>query len=262
VNLKGIWPSVGQADHPAWSWMVLISALLHGAGVIMFWGWQHYAPRRAFNPDVIAVSLVGPVTSAPAPGPARAPSPAQEPAPSPSESSTTQRSRIPLPVPQAERKLVSIRPSEVKAPERTAPAPSVEKPSPAPPSPSAGASQGASRTATTGPQVPGAPAGAGGGGGKLTAEEARYLEMLKQRIQENWRAYLSPEEDVPVQVRIQIASDGRIREFAFVKGSGKSHIDSSVVGALKKVVLPPPPSSLADQPLDLRFLPSGPQALR
>jgi TonB family protein len=91
----------------------------------------------------------------------------------------------------------------------------------------------------------------------MGGEEARYLQMLQQRIEENWRAYLPPEQGVLGEVRIRISSDGGIREFSFVKGSGKSHVDASIVSAIKKVVLPPPPSSLADRPLVLRFWPSG-----
>ncbi|MGQ9654310.1 MAG: energy transducer TonB, partial [Thermodesulfobacteriota bacterium] len=111
------------------------------------------------------------------------------------------------------------------------------------------------QAATPGPKAASAPAG--GGGGTMAAEETRYLQMLQQRIEENWRAYLPPEQGVLGEVRIRISSDGAIREFSFVKGSGKSHVDASIVSAIKKVVLPPPPSGLADRPLVLRFWPSG-----
>jgi TonB family protein len=106
-----------------------------------------------------------------------------------------------------------------------------------------------------GPKVAAATPG-GGGGGKLTPEEARYVQMLQERVQDSWRAYLPPEEEVLGEVRILISPDGRIREMTFVRGSGKSYVDSSIMSALKKVVLPPPPASLADQPVILRFRPT------
>jgi hypothetical protein len=94
----------------------------------------------------------------------------------------------------------------------------------------------------------------------VSTEEARYLQMLQERIEESWRAYLPPDEGVLGEVQIQISSDGRIRDFTFLKGSGKGHVDASIVSALKKVTLPAPPSSLADRPLVLRFWPSGPRS--
>jgi TonB family protein len=84
--------------------------------------------------------------------------------------------------------------------------------------------------------------------------------MLQERIEENWRTFLTEEEGVLGEVRIQIAPDGRVREFVFLKGSGQSHVDASIVNALKKVALAPPPASLADRPLILRFWPSGPRS--
>jgi outer membrane biosynthesis protein TonB len=164
-------------------------------------------------------------------------------------------------VPQAERKAVSINPTEVKAPERTAPPQKLDTPPPQPKSTQA-QPESSSKPAEAGPKATAGAAAApgGGGGGKLTPEEARYLQMLQERIEENWRAYLPPDEGVLGEVRIQIGQDGRIREFTFVKGSGKSHVDSSIVTALKKVALAPPPASIADRPLVLRFWPSGPKS--
>jgi hypothetical protein len=91
----------------------------------------------------------------------------------------------------------------------------------------------------------------------MTAEEARYIDILKQRIWDNWRAYLPPEKGVLGTVRIRISGKGRIKEFTFIKGSGMAHIDSSITRALKKSVLPPPPAALADNPLLIRFWPSS-----
>jgi len=257
-RLSGV--AFGEAGHPSWHWMVVVSIVLHGVGLLAVWGLERYTPRRSFDPTVISVRLVGAVPSAsmsPAPQSSSQAQTQSRPTPPP-EKATTSQSRIPLPVPQAERKAVSINPTDVKTPERTPPpVPKVETPPPpAPKAPSSGkgASQGG---ADVGPKVAAAATG-GGGGGNFTAEEAQYLQMLQERIHESWTAYVGPEEG-EVLVRIQISPDGRIREFTFLKGSGKSFVDSSIVSALKKVALPPPPASLADRPLPLRFLPSGPK---
>jgi TonB family protein len=99
-----------------------------------------------------------------------------------------------------------------------------------------------------------------GGGGRLSHEESRYIRLLQARIAENWQAYLEPEEGVLGEVQIRISTAGRIREFKFHRGSGKAHVDDSIVRALKKVLLPPPPKTLANRTLILRFWPSGPQS--
>ncbi len=255
MTLRAPWVSMRDGDHPPWHWMVTLSVLLHAGGILGVWGLEQFAPRRAYSPAVVSVRLVGPLGGGPAvtqpaptpQQPAAQPSPQSQPAPA--------RTRIPLPVLQAERKVVSVRPSEIKAPERTPP---VERPEPSTPQRSAASTQGAASSGT-GPKGA-TPTPGGGGGGNVNAEEARYLQMLQERIEESWRAYLPQDEGVLGEVQIQISSDGRIRDFSFLKGSGKSHVDASIVSALKKVALPPPPSSLADRPLVLRFWPSGPKS--
>lgn len=251
------WRSVGpitpESDHPSWHWMVLFSLFFHGIGGLFVLGLEQYAPRRSFNPEVISVRLVGPMET----GAVRATS---QPSPSlpqgqpstPQHKESTPPKRIPVAVPQAERKTVSINPSDVKPPERTPPK-TIEPPSTSQPQPASPSKGG--QAATIGPKAATGPAGEGSG--NMGTEEARYLQMLQQRIEENWRAYLPQEQGVLGEVRIRISPDGGIREFSFVKGSGKSHVDASIVSAIKKVVLPPPPSSLADRPLVLRFWPSG-----
>jgi outer membrane biosynthesis protein TonB len=236
--------------------MVILSLFLHGAGVLLVLGVEQYAPRRSFDPQVISVRLVGPAEAGAirAVGQPAPIAPHDQP-PAPQSKEPTPQKRIPVAVPQAERKTVSINPSEVKPPERASP----QKIEPLPPrqaQPASPAKEGGQATAGLGPKAAGGPTG--GGGGDMGSEEARYLQMLQQRIEENWKAYLPPEQGVLGEVRIRISPDGGIREFSFLKGSGKSHVDASIVSAIKKVVLPPPPSSLADRPLVLRFWPSGP----
>jgi len=246
--------------HPAWHWMVLLSILLHVAGAVALVAVEKHIPRRSIDPSVISVRLVGAV-----PGPAMVQSAPSSGQTAPAQSKPAQQekpapNKIPIPVPQAERKAVSIQPTEVKVPERTQAAQKLELPKETEPKTSQGGKGNAKSGSDVGPKVAAAQPG-GGGGGKLTAEEARYLQMLQDRIEESWRAYVPAEEGgVLGEVRIQISGDGKIREFAFVKGSGKSHVDSSIVSALSKVALPPPPASLADKPLVLRFWPSGPKA--
>lgn len=257
----GFW-GVHEGDgHPAWKWMLFMSLLLHGLGVMAVVALERYVPRRSIEPSVISVRLVGslPGASMVQASPTGAQSAPAQKSPAPVEERKPSPARIPILVPQAERKAVSIQPTEVKAPERTPPVQKKEpRTGPGPKTRSSG--QGSSHVgANVGPKV--AAAQPGGGGGKLTAEEARYLQMLQDRIEESWRAYVPAEErGVLGEVRIQISADGRIREFTFIKGSGKSHVDSSIVSALTKVLLPPPPASLADRPLILRFWPSGPNA--
>lgn len=246
--------------HPAWHWMVLLSLLLHLAGAVAVVVVEKHVPRRSLESSVISVRLVGAV-----PGPAMVQSPASSGQSTPAQSKPAQKqeptpSKIPVPVPQAERKAVSIQPTEVKVPKRSQPAQDIEAPKESLPKAPQGAKGNAPSGSDVGPKVAAAQPGAGGGG-RLTPEEARYLQMLQDRIEESWRAYVPAEEaGVLGEVRIQIAGDGRIKEFVFVKGSGKSHVDSSIVSALTKVKLPPPPPSIADRPLVLRFWPSGPKS--
>jgi outer membrane biosynthesis protein TonB len=261
VNHRAISFSIEEGGQTGWNWMVFLSVLLHCVALMAIWGLERYTPRRTLDPSVISVRLVGALpTASLSPAPQSSSSqPATQNRPAPAEEKpASAASRIPLPVPQAERKAVSINPTEVKAPERTTAPQKIETPPPPAKSP-LGEPGGGSRGAETSPKVAAAAPG-GGGGGKLTPEEARYLQMLQERIEENWRAYLPPDEGVLGEVRIQIGPDGRIREFTFVKGSGKSHVDSSIVTALKKVALAPPPASIADRPLVLRFWPSGPKS--
>ncbi len=249
--------------HPAWHWMIFLSLLLHALGAVAVVAFEKHVPRRSVDLSVISVRLVGAV-----PGPSMVQSAASGGQSAPAQRKPAQQEeerkavpkRIPIPVPQAERKAVSIQPTEVKVPERREAAQKIELPKePLPKAPQAGKGNAQSGP-EVGPKVAAAQT-AGAGGGKLTAEEARYLQMLQDRIEESWRAYVPAEEGgVLGEVRIQISGDGRIREFVFVKGSGKSHVDSSIVSALTKVTLPPPPASIADKPLVLRFWPSGPKA--
>ncbi len=244
-------PTISGSDEPSWHWMVFLSLFLHGVGGLFILGLEQYAPRRTFNPEVISVRLVGPVDTGVARATAKPSEPQGQPS-APQHKEATPPKRIPVAVPQAERKTVSINPSDVKPPERTPPK-TIEPPTS--PQPQTGSPSKTGQAATPGPKAVSGPAREGGG--SIGSEEARYLQMLQQRIEENWKAYLPPEQGVLGEVRIRISPDGGIREFSFVKGSGKSHVDASIVSAIKKVVLPPPPSSLADRPLVLRFWPSG-----
>lgn len=259
---RTLWGGSEAHGHPSWQWMVLASLLVHGLGALVLVTLERNIPRRHVDPSVISVRLVGalPGASMVQSSPAGAQSAPAQKSPSHVEERKPAPVKIPIPIPQAERKSVSIHPTEIKPPERTPPARREEsKSGPSPKSASSG--QGASVAGSElGPKVASAQPG-GGGGGKLTAEEARYLQMLQDRIEESWRAYVPSEEaGVLGEVRIQISAQGRIREFTFIKGSGKSHVDSSIVSALSKVTLPPPPPSLAERPLVLRFWPSGPKA--
>ncbi len=251
------WSSQG---HPAWHWMIFLSMLLHAAGVVAVVAIEKHVPRRSMDPSVISVRLVG---ALPGPSMVQSPSTSGQSPPSQSQPARQEKatpSRIPIPVPQAERKAVSIQPTEVKVPERTQPAQKIELPKGPDAKGQPGGKGNAPSGAEVGPKVAAGQPG-GGGGGKLTPEEARYLQMLQDRIEESWRAYVPAEESgVLGEVRIQISGDGRIKEFVFLKGSGKSHVDSSIVNALTKVTLPPPPASIADKPLVLRFWPFGPKA--
>lgn len=246
--------------HPAWHWMVLFSLVLHAAGAVALVAVEKHAPHRNIDPSVISVRLVGAV-----PGAAMVQSPVSSGQSTPAQTKPAHQekpasSKVPIAVPQAERKAVSIQPTEVKVPERKQTAQMVEPQREAEPKTPQGGKGNAKSGSDVGPKVAAAQPG-GSGGGKLTPEEARYLQMLQDRIEESWRAYVPAEEGgVLGEVRIQISGDGRIREFVFVKGSGKSHVDSSIVSALTKVALPPPPASIADKPLVLRFWPSGSKA--
>lgn len=246
--------------HPAWHWMIFFSLVLHAAGAVALVAVEKHVPRRSIDPSVISVRLVGAV-----PGPALVQSPATSGQSTPAQSKPIQQekpapAKVPIPVPQAERKAVSIQPTEVKVPERTQAAQKIELPKETAPKTTQGGKGQAQSGSDVGPKVAAAQPG-GGGGGKLTPEEARYLQMLQDRIEESWRAYVPAEEGgVLGEVRIQISGDGKIKEFVFVKGSGKSHVDSSIVSALTKVTLPPPPASIAEKPLVLRFWPSVPKA--
>jgi hypothetical protein len=260
VTRTGTWGDT--QGHPGWYWMILVSLLLHGLGAIAVVAIERNMPRRSIDPSVISVRLVGAVPgasmaqSSPAGGQS---APAQS-KPAQLEDRRATPAKVPIPVPQAERKAVSIQPTEVKVPDRAQPAPRVEPRQDSAPKASQAGKGSAQSGGEVGPKVAAAQPG-GGGGGKLTPEEARYLQMLQDRIEESWRAYVPTEEGgVLGEVRIQISGDGRIKEFVFVKGSGKSHVDSSIVSALTKVTLPPPPASIADKPLVLRFWPSGPKS--
>jgi protein TonB len=159
-----------------------------------------------------------------------------------------------LSMPRAERKLVSIRPKEVEPPPRPKPKP---KPEPTPKPRAVKPTKDPVAALKMSAQPSAAEQGKAGRPGELTREELDYISMLRQRIRENWRAYLPPGEEFLGEVRIEIAADGRIRDIDFLKGSGKSHVDDSILRALRNAALPPPPRSLADQPLLLRFWPSG-----
>lgn len=254
-----LWEEKERESHPSWHRMIMISLVIHAMAIGAVVGAERYIPRRSPELNTISVRLVGSV-----PGPSLKESSILEAkgkdgSPSVKANEEGQRAapkRIPLPVPQAERKAVSIQPREVKAPERSQPNPL--------PEPKERVVQGKSEGGA-GPQAHGgsgpkvAASQQGGGGGSLSPEEARYLQMLQERIEESWRAYVpAGESGVLGEVRIQISRDGKIKELSFVKGSGKSHVDSSIVSALNKVVLPPPPATLAERPLILRFWPYGP----
>lgn len=228
-----------EEGHPSWLWMVGFSLLLHGVACLAIWGFERYASRRPHTPMAISVRLVG-ASSVQRPSVAKS---------SPEEKNTSAKSRrvrIRRPIPRTKRKLVSIRPAEVKVPDRKTSKP---KPISSPP-------KTTQKTTPAAPLVATKPSG--GGAGKLTSEEEKYLKMLQERIEENWRAYLPEESGVLGEVRIRIAPDGRISEFTFLKGSGKAHVDASITRAIKKTILPPPPKSLAGQAWVLRFWPSGP----
>jgi outer membrane biosynthesis protein TonB len=232
-----------EEGQPPWTWIIAISLLLHFSVFLGIWWLEQYSPRRTLNPSVISVSLVDqPMGQQPrleqvAPDEAKAPE---------------IRKRIPRPVPKVQRKVVSITPPELKLPEREKS--TAKEPESEPPRPTADAKKAGEPR----PTVAAGPAGRGGG--QLNPEEARYLQVLRDRIMENWRAYLPPEEGVLGEVQIEISSDGRISEFDFKRGSGKEQVDASIVRALKRVVLPPPPSTLAERPLLLRFWPYGPES--
>jgi outer membrane biosynthesis protein TonB len=231
------WNTTRDQGHPPWPWIVAFSLLLHVMVFLGLWGMEQYSLRRVNTPSFIFVSLVEQPSGSPPPK-----DQATE------ENKPRIKKRIPRPVARANRKLVSIRPPEVRVPERKRA--KKEEQVQEPPSRKRATQSAAGVTA--------APAGTGGG--RFRAEEARYLEVLRERIVENWRAYLPPEEGVLGEVRILISRDGRIREFSFLRGSGKAHVDASIVRALQKVILPPPPSSLAGRPLVLRFWPFGPES--
>jgi outer membrane biosynthesis protein TonB len=254
----GSWGERERGGHPSWHWMVLISLAIHALGIALVAGLEKYLPRRSLELNAISVRLVGSV-----PGPALTESSSKgvrsSEAPSgvkvQEEAPKASSKKVPIPVPQAERKAVSIQPTEMKTPERSQPTPIPEEKGTQ--KKGEGGTQGVSPSGS-GPKVAATQQG-GGGGGTLSPEEARYLQMLQERIEESWRAYVpAGEGGVLGEVRIQISRDGKIRELTFLKGSGKSHVDSSIVSALNKVVLPPPPPTLAERPLILRFWPSGP----
>lgn len=248
-----------EAGHPPWQWMLALSLAFHMLGIAGILALERFVPKRTPDLSAISVRLVGavPGASLAQASPQGAQSPPAQSKPSSSEERPMPK-KIPIPVPQSEKKAVSVQPTEVKVPERIKPEP-LPEPKGSKGSKATEQAQGtASQGSSVGPKVAALEQG-GGGGGRLTPEEARYLQMLQERVEESWRAYVHGDEGgVLGEVRVQISRDGKIKEFSFIKGSGKHHVDSSIVSALNKVVLPPPPPSLVDKPLILRFWPSGP----
>jgi|Deesub1362A_J573_1020465.scaffolds.fasta_scaffold00055_53 outer membrane biosynthesis protein TonB len=239
------WSSPVGPGHPSWPWILSLSLMLHVLAAAGIWGVNSITQRVRKPTRVVMVRLVAPpavstVKAAPRKGPA-------EPPPKTSR-------RILRPVPRTERKLVTIRPSRLKVPR---PKPERKRIVPSPPAPSVPAVRPQPST-TPAREAPGILAAGHPRGRPLSKQEEAYLRILTERITENWRAYLPPEEGVLGEVQILIAPNGKVRQFRFVKGSGRPHVDASIERAIRKLVLPPPPPSFADRPLLIRFWPSGP----
>jgi TonB family protein len=99
--------------------------------------------------------------------------------------------------------------------------------------------------------------GTGGAGGRLIDPAlARYLVMIREKIETNWNIPFmsSQKKNLETKATIKVRKDGRIVDIDIDQRSGNRVFDESVVRVLRMVdPLPPLPSSVAEDPLEVEL---------
>jgi TonB family protein len=81
---------------------------------------------------------------------------------------------------------------------------------------------------------------------------AEYATVVKERVRQNW-SFPRTNETFSAIISIQVAMDGRIEDIRFEKRSGNSQFDESILRALRKTVLPPPPELVRGEVFVITF---------
>jgi colicin import membrane protein len=97
--------------------------------------------------------------------------------------------------------------------------------------------------------------GAGGGGRLIDPALARYLVVVRDRIETAWTIpFISGQKNLETKATIKVRKDGRVVDINLDKRSGNRVFDESVVRALRMIdPLPPLPSSTAEDPLEIEL---------
>ncbi|MEW6221316.1 MAG: TonB family protein [Thermodesulfobacteriota bacterium] len=88
-----------------------------------------------------------------------------------------------------------------------------------------------------------------GGGGNLLGRFAWYTAGLSDTIGKRLREALEaaggiPPGEIKAQIRVVLAEDGRITDFAILKPSGNHRVDAALADCLKAVRVDPPPEGM------------------
>lgn len=231
-----------------------MSILLHGLVFAIIWFFRVELGAWVPSPTVYQVELVGLAQSAPAEITA---APVAAPAPVTTPETVTEKEESPEePAPKYETPQPKKSPKEEKKPEsprnsdKPKSKPEQKQPVVSPPAPDPSGQPGGKGGTTT---------GAATGDSTVTGSNrmnieipnfpfAYYLNILKFRIQENWRPPPGRRQRETAVVKFVISRQGKISNIVLVKGSGKHHFDQAAQRAVHYAdPLPPlPPDFLED----------------
>jgi len=95
-------------------------------------------------------------------------------------------------------------------------------------------------------------AGGAGGGSVKSFEFVRYHNSMIQRIKNSW-TWVGRGTDLEVTVRFAIEESGEVSGLRLVRGSGDSSYDDSVMRAVTRAKLPPPPENYRKDFMDVEL---------
>jgi len=79
-----------------------------------------------------------------------------------------------------------------------------------------------------------------------------YSLVVKQRVKEGW-SFPNTGETLDAIISLQVDRDGKLEDIRFEKRSGSPRFDDSILRALRKTILPPPPQGIIGEVFVITF---------